>query len=244
MSEKRFYRLWLRGAFLGALFLGGTLSAGEAVDVALEEKATYWELFFTYGREINLTLAGLAFVALFLFFYLLLISRRSLTVPGALLQEMLDDIASGDIERASQRATKSRSLLGHVLLPALRLHDHPLERLHPVTEGAGRRAVGSLRQKAVYLANIGVLSPMLGLLGTVLGMITAFQSFATELDISAKQAMFTASIGKALITTAVGLIVGIPSMAAFYFASGRINRISDDLELAAEDVIASLRESA
>jgi biopolymer transport protein ExbB len=123
------------------------------------------------------------------------------------------------------------------------MHDHPVERLHQVSEGAGRRAVGALRQQATYLANIGVLAPMLGLLGTVLGMITAFESFSADLSITMKQTMLTAAIGRALITTASGLIVGIPSMAFYYFAIGRVNRISDELELAAENLIACLRET-
>ncbi len=232
---------------LFAVLVGGALSrpalAAEAAAPAGASRAmSYWELL-SYGKEINIVLAVLAFLAIFLFIHMLLITRRKLTVPSRLLQELLDDIASGDIERGCQRASASRSLLGRVVLPALKLHDHPVERLHQVTEGAGRRAVSALRQQATYLANIGVLSPMIGLLGTVLGMVTAFQSFGAELDVSLKQKMLTAAIGQALITTASGLIVGIPAMGCYYYAIGRVNRISDELELAAENVIACLRET-
>ncbi len=232
-------------AFAGLWYMAAAAQAGEEESLAglVAERATYWEVLLTHGWQINLVLGILAFFALFLFFHVMLVTRRRLTVPPGLYQEILDDIASGDIERAGQRAGKHRSLLGRVALPALRLHDRPLDRLQQVTEGAGRRAVGALRRRANYLANIGAISPMLGLLGTILGMVTAFESFSAELEVSAKQAMLTAAIGKALITTAVGLVVGIPSMAAYYYISGRINRISDELELAVETVVATLKES-
>lgn len=218
------------------------LSSAESDEVIAVSKATYWELF-SYGKEINILLACLAFLSLFLFFHVLMITRRKLTVPGTLLQTLLDDIASGDIEQGCTRAGNSRSLLGQVILPALKLHDHPLERLHQVTEGAGRRAVGLLRQRVTYLANIGAICPMLGLLGTVMGMMTAFASHGMELDVAMKQKMLTAAIGQAMTTTAVGLIVGIPSMAFYYFAIGRVNRIADELEMAAENVIACMQET-
>lgn len=238
-------RLARQSLLTGALALSCTaVAAGEPPPPGgLSTAMSYWELL-SYGKEINIVLAVLAFLAIFLFIHTLLITRRSLTVPSRLQQELLDDIASGDIERARQRAGASRSLLSRVVLPALKLHDHPVERLHQVTEGAGRRNVGALRQQTTYLANIGVLSPMIGLLGTVLGMVTAFQSFGAELEVSAKQQLLTAAIGQALITTASGLIVGIPAMAFYYFAIGRVNRIRDELELAAENVIACLRETS
>jgi biopolymer transport protein ExbB len=238
-----------RGLLLSLLLLlalalpltAGAALGGEAAP-PVEVRSTYWELL-RYGWQFNLTLGVLLFLAAFLFFHVMLITRRKLTVPGRLLQELLDDIASGDIERACQRASASRSLLGQVVLPALKLHDHPVERLHQVSEGAGRRAVSALRQQATYLANIGSLSPMIGLLGTVYGMVTAFQSFEAELELSVKQQMLTGAIGEALITTASGLLVGIPAMAAYYYAIGRVNRTSDELELATENVIACLRET-
>ncbi|MHC4885740.1 MAG: MotA/TolQ/ExbB proton channel family protein [Planctomycetota bacterium] len=218
-----------------------SLSAAEGEGGLGTAKATYWEIF-SHGKEINILLACLAFLALFLFFHVLMITRRRLTVPGALLQALLDDIASGDIEQGCRRAGESRSLLGQVVLPALKLHDHPLERLHQVTEGAGRRAVGALRQRVTYLANIGAICPMIGLLGTVMGMMTAFASHGMELDVAMKQKMLTAAIGQAMTTTAVGLIVGIPAMAFYYYAIGRVNRIADELEMAAENVIACMQE--
>lgn len=216
-------------------------TAAEIGSESLTAKSTYWHLLMTNGKEINIILMLFGILALFLFIHLLLITRRSRICPKGLMQLLLDDIASGDIEKAVQRTTKT-SLLGKIVRPIIKLHNHPLERLHQVAEGVGRRAVGGLRQKATYLANIGVLCPMIGLLGTVLGMITAFESFAAELDVSAKQAMLTAAIGKAMITTAMGLIVGIPSMAAYYYSIGKVNRISDELELNAEDIIASFSE--
>ncbi|MHC4870488.1 MAG: MotA/TolQ/ExbB proton channel family protein [Planctomycetota bacterium] len=227
---------------MAAPFLSKTLKAADSASDSLIAKATYWHLLMTNGKEINIVLMFFGILSLFLFIHLLLVTRKSKICPKGLMQLLQDDIASGDIEKACQRTARA-SMLEQIVLPILKLHTHPVERLHQIAEGAGRRIVGGLRQKATYLANIGVLCPMIGLLGTVLGMITAFESFAAELDVSAKQAMLTAAIGKAMITTAMGLIVGIPSMAAYYFSIGKVNRISDELELNAENIIASFRET-
>ncbi|MBN1256744.1 MAG: MotA/TolQ/ExbB proton channel family protein [Planctomycetes bacterium] len=229
------------------ILVGTAAACGLALAAELEapvepESSTYWELL-RYGWQINLVLGFLAFISIFLFIHVLLSTRRRFSAQPRLLQEFLDDVASGDIERASTRAVESRSLLGQVILPALKLHDHPDERMYQAAEGAGRRVIGDLRQRVTYLANIGVLCPMIGMLGTVMGMVTAFEAFGAELEITLKQSMFTGAIGKALITTAVGLIVGIPSMAFYFFTIGRVNRIRNELELAAETIIACLKET-
>ena len=242
----RALRAVLATLFLAVLALP-RLPAAEALpetgEDAAQASATFLDLLLEHGLYINIVLMALALLGLFLFLHTMLLTRRGVTLPKGLLQRVLDDIQSGQEEKALKRTEESRSLLGRVLRPALRLHHYPVERLHQAVEGTGRRLVGGLRQEAAYLANIGVLSPMIGLLGTVLGMITAFESFSAELDVSAKQAMLTAAIGKALITTAAGLVVGIPAMAAHYWVMGRVGRISDELELASESVIATLRET-
>lgn len=241
MQFKILFKVMTITATLSVICRNIALSAEESAQ-SLTAKATYWELLMTYGKEINIILMAFGAIALFLFIHVMLITRKNRTCPKGLMQLLMDDIASGDIEKARQRLDQN-SIFERIVDPILKLHNHPVERMHQIAEGAGRRVVSYMRQKVTYLANIGVLCPMIGLLGTVIGMITAFESFAAELDVSAKQAMLTAAIGKAMITTAMGLIVGIPSMAAYYLAIGRVNRISDELELNAENIIACFRET-
>ncbi len=225
--------------------MAGAMLALSAAAPAAEEPAaagarkTFLEIL-TYGLEINVILGLLAFIGLFLLFQALLATRAKLIAPPALLRQLLDDIASADIEAARKRAEESPSLLAQVILPGLKLHDRPLERINQAIEGTGRRVTGTLRQRVTYLANIGVLSPMLGLLGTVLGLMNAFQVMGATLKEGSKPIVMTAHIGQAMSTTAVGLMVGIPAMAAYYLCLSRIGRISDEIEAAAEEVAAAL----
>lgn len=213
--------------------------AGEPDGVT--EVATFLEIL-QYGWQINLVLGLLAFVALFLVFHVLLTTRTGLTVPNLFHKEVLDDIASGDLERAFKRASENPSLLADTIQPGLRLHDHPIERIHQAMEGAGRRAMGGLRQEVTFLANIGVLSPMLGLLGTVLGLLKMFRVMGTEQTVGSKAMLMSGHIGEAMSTTAVGLIVGIVAMGSYYLCLSRLGRIGDEVEIAAEEVVAALGE--
>jgi len=200
-------------------------------------------LGYKFSPVISVIFALLAFLALFLFFHLMLSTRSRLVIPEALLRHLLDDIASKDVEAAQKRVQENASVFSQIILPGLKLHDHPVDRIHQAVEGAGRRVVGALRQEASYLANIGVLSPMLGLLGTVLGLMRAFNVMGAE-DIMQgwKTPMMTSAIGQAMTTTAVGLMVGIPAMGAYYLCFSRIGRIADEVEIAAEEVVAAISE--
>ena len=122
------------------------------------------------------------------------------------------------------------------------IRDSPLERIHQALESSGRRAMGALRQEVTYLANIGVIAPMLGLLGTVLGLMDTFIVLAAQESEGAKAMMLGESIGKAIVTTVVGLFVAIPAMAAYYLLISRVNRIGDEMEIAVEEVAQALAE--
>lgn len=216
--------------------------AGDEETAAAGAPQTFLAML-AYGWQINLILGLMAFAGLFLVFHLLLRTRARFATSPSLLRAVLDDIASGDIEAARKRVETDPSLLASVLLPGLKLHDHPMDRIQQAMESAGRRAVGALRQEAVYLANLGVLAPMLGLLGTVLGLLEAFRVMGETIREGSKSIVLTGAIAEAIVTTVVGLIVGIPAMTAHYLCLSRVNRIGDESEAAAEEVAAALHEA-
>ncbi len=208
--------------------------------------ATFMDMIrlgYEFSPTITIIFALFTFIMLFIFFLTMLSTRNSLVAPGPLLRNLLDDIASKDIEAAQKRAQESPTLLGRVVLPGLRLHEHPMDRIQQAMEGAGRRVIGSLRTRIKILANIGVLSPMLGLLGTVLGLMKAFNVMGTE-EIAQgwKSQMMTSAIGEAMTTTALGLIVGIPAMGAYYYCISRLGRVSDEIEIGSEEIAAAISE--
>lgn len=122
------------------------------------------------------------------------------------------------------------------------LTKHPaatLAEAREIAQAEGIRLAGLWNQRISYLADIGSIAPMLGLLGTVLGMIKSFTVVAS--DIAASRPMMLAEgVSEALITTAAGLFVGIPAMAAYAFFRGRVQTMISDLEAATTILIAQL----
>ncbi|GHT05968.1 hypothetical protein FACS1894139_10770 [Planctomycetales bacterium] len=194
----------------------------------------------SYGWQINAVLGVLLFAALFLIAHILLGTRRQRIAPESLSRRLLDDLANHDADAAQCHAEASSSALGALALAGLRARRETFDRVTAAMESAGRRALAPVRQEINYLAHIGTLSPMLGLLGTVLGLTKAFNAMGAEATEGLRSAMMTACIGEALGTTVVGLLVGIPAMAAYYLCLSRYSRLGDELEAAAETFAAAL----
>jgi biopolymer transport protein ExbB len=107
------------------------------------------------------------------------------------------------------------------------------------TEGAAQAA--SLQHRIVYLADIGMLSPMIGLLGTVVGIIKSFGVLASpQTAESSRNVLLAGGVSEALIATAGGLILGLSSMAFYALFRGRVQRLISDLEISSTHILGML----
>jgi biopolymer transport protein ExbB len=107
------------------------------------------------------------------------------------------------------------------------------------TEGATQAA--SFQHRIIYLADIGMLSPMIGLLGTVVGIIKSFGVLASRQTAEAsRNVLLAGGVSEALIATAGGLVLGITSMAFYAFFRGRVQRLISDLEIASTHILSLL----
>lgn len=153
------------------------------------------------------------------------------------LDSALDAWGRGDQAAALARLRDSRSPSARVVLSAMRAVGKGLQ-IALVREEALRVAaleLASLRSHLRTLEVIGMLSPLLGLLGTVMGMITAFQQLASA-GSRVDPAMLSGGIWEALLTTAVGLIVAIPVVASVHVFERGVER----QQLAIEDALTRL----
>ena len=108
--------------------------------------------------------------------------------------------------------------------------------LKELIEGEGGRQAVLIQNQTQYLMDIAVISPMVGLLGTVIGMLGAFNAVASDIA-QARPMMLAAGVSQALITTAAGLIVGIPAMMFYAYFRGRTNRIISHMESFSADLL-------
>jgi biopolymer transport protein ExbB len=109
-----------------------------------------------------------------------------------------------------------------------------------VAEAEGSRQAGLLSSRITYLADIGSIAPMVGLLGTVLGMIKSFLQVSSGDVTGVRQMELAEGVSEALITTAAGLMIGIPALVFYSLFRGRVQKYIAELEAAATHLMALL----
>jgi biopolymer transport protein ExbB len=108
-----------------------------------------------------------------------------------------------------------------------------------IAETEGTRVASRLNNKVIYLADIGMIAPLLGLLGTVIGIIRSFGALGAQQG-TALYGALSSGISEALINTSAGLAIGIPALMFYAFFRGRAQRLISDLESAVTQVVALL----
>ncbi len=112
--------------------------------------------------------------------------------------------------------------------------------IREVAEAEGSRQAGMLNQRITYLADIGSIAPMLGLLGTVIGMIKSFLQISTGGFEGVRQMQLASGVSEALITTAAGLVIGIVALVFYSLFRGRVQKFVSELEAASTHMMALL----
>src|SRR2546427_1135425 len=114
------------------------------------------------------------------------------------------------------------------------------QQVREIAETEGTRVAASLNNRVIYLADIGMIAPLLGLLGTVFGIIHSFGALGRS-DLGAtRYVALSSGISQALVNTAAGLAIGIPAMMFYAFFRGRAQRLISELEAASTHVLALL----
>lgn len=170
--------------------------------------------------------------------------RKSALMPEAVVQEVEELIARGDLQGAMQacRDPANQCLFTDVVLAGLERYEASefgFAEYRAAVEEAGEDQTARLYRKTEVLNVIGAIAPMLGLLGTVQGMIIAFNTIASTGG-AAKPYELADSISLALVTTFEGLVVAIPTMTAFSFFRSRIDSIVAEAGKRIEQVLMPL----
>jgi len=113
------------------------------------------------------------------------------------------------------------------------------QQVREIAETEGTRVAASLNNRVIYLADIGMIAPLLGLLGTVLGIIRSFGALGADLG-TARYVLLSKGISEALVNTCAGLAIGIPAMIFYAFFRGKAQKLISELESATTHVLALL----
>jgi biopolymer transport protein ExbB len=156
------------------------------------------------------------------------------------LRAVDERLAARDVPGAIRAARESNTPAGRILLAGLERHGEGSERVMKAIENVGLIQMAGLESGLVWLATIANVAPLLGFLGTVIGMIQAFQNIEAAGEVEAT--LVAGGIKVALITTASGLAIAIPINIMHNYFVTRVDRLVIDMEESAQKMIDTLHE--
>lgn len=154
--------------------------------------------------------------------------RKTKNIPANLVQSLSYVNTEKDLETIRSTSQRTNSPLGILITEIINLKNEPKDILTEHIYTLGRAQITNLERGLTLLEIIAMISPLLGLLGTVLGMVDIF-NVITAGGLGNAQ-MLASGIAKALITTVVGLIIGIPSLVAYYLYIRKVEEIGIELQ--------------
>lgn len=218
-----------------SLLLLGQMDAAAAATGAGPSSAaqvkSVWD-FVVKGGPMMIPITICSLVALTVIIERLLSLRRRRVIPAGFLtglQAVLDE-GLEDRTAAIEYCQQDGSPVANVFAAGIKRLREPVELLEKHIQDAGERVVLRLRRYLRLLSVIASISPLLGLLGTIFGMITAFQTVAMSGEALGKAELLAKGIYEAMITTAAGLLVAIPTLIGYHWISARIEQLVIEMD--------------
>jgi biopolymer transport protein ExbB len=231
-----------RAAVLSALLAPATVARAQEAVPPIRPEATLWEVVLS-GGPVMIPLGILSVIAVMLVLIYLFTMRRGAVVTKRYMTTADALLRKRDYLGLLAISNRHREAVARIMQRTLDfITQHPeatFAEAREIAETEGTRQAAALNQRIAYLADIGTIAPMLGLFGTVLGMIKSFSVVASDI-VASRPIMLAEGVSEALVTTAAGLCIGIPAMAAYAFFRGRVQSLIAELEAASTQLIALL----
>ena len=185
----------------------------------------------------------LSIVCIYIFIERAIVINRATKHDESFMKRIKDYIHEGEIESAMNLCKKNDSPYARLIAKGISRIGRPMNDVLVAIENTGNIEIASLGKGLPWLATTASGAPMLGFLGTVIGMVQAFFDIASQ-GTAASIATFSAGIYTALVTTVAGLIVGIIAMFAYNYLVARINSVMNMLESKSMEFMDLLNEPA
>ena len=183
-----------------------------------------------YGGWIMIVLALMLAFGIYLFIERLVILTKATKEDKTFMNRIRDYIKEGKIDSAIALCRKQNTPSSHMVEKGITRIGRPIQDVQVAIENVGNLEVSKLEKGLVLMATIAAGAPMLGFLGTVLGMIQTFYNMAQNASGVIEIASLSEGMYQAMVTTVGGLIVGILAMFAYNFLVSRIDRVVRQLE--------------
>lgn len=198
----------------------------EVVETATE--MNLWDMVVK-GGWIMLILALLSVICVYIFVERLMVIRKASKVDPVFMDRIRDYVKTDELKSAINFCRVTNTPAANMIEKGIERIDRPASEVQAALENAGNLEVAKLEQRLSVMATISSGAPMIGFLGTVLGMVKAFWEMANagnNIDIT----LLSGGIYEAMITTVGGLIVGIIAMFAYNYLVSRVNDVANVLE--------------
>lgn len=188
-------------------------------------------------------LAILALISIYILIERSIVVFRASRTDESFMKRIRDYVHEGELDSAMRLCQNTNSPYSRLIMKGINRIGRPMNDVLVAIENTGNLEVAALSKGLSWLATTAAGAPMIGFLGTVIGMVQAFYSIASAGN-SASIGDFAGGIYTALVTTVAGLIVGILAMFAYNFLVARINKVMNQMEAKTMEFMDLLNEPA
>lgn len=211
-------------------------AATGAAQVA-ERSRSLWDMI-TAGGPMVIPIMACSFVLLLVVFERTLSLRRSRVVPRLFVERFLLQIGEGALEKseALDRCGQNDSSIAKVFTAAVRKWGKPAVEVEQAVLDEGERVANELRRFLRVINGVSTVCPLLGLLGTVSGMMESFDVIANS-SAMGRTELLAGGIGSALLSTAAGLSVAIPALIFYLYFVGRVDSLVMEIDRRGQEIV-------
>jgi biopolymer transport protein ExbB len=233
VTKRALFASLLRMSFVFALLAIPAMAQDEG------SQESVLSLIFRAGGIIGYVIMGLSVIGLALIIeHAISVSREKLAPPDV-IETIESHLDNNDVQGAYEFCEQNPNYLTNIMVAALPKVNHGFDSMEQAAQDVGEEEAIKLHAKISWLSLIGNIAPLLGLLGTVSGMLKSFG--VIEKSVSPNPAELAGGIKEALVTTMLGLMVAVPVMVGFFFFRNRVVKIVLEISAIAEDMLDRFR---
>ncbi|MFB6317736.1 MotA/TolQ/ExbB proton channel family protein [Saccharicrinis sp. FJH54] len=215
---------------------------GDTTEEAAQTGISFFDLALK-GGWIMIPIALLFIFALYIFFERFLVIKQKSKVDPGFMNRIKDYISDNKIDSAINLCEQTKTPVARMIEKGITRLGRPLEDVNAAIENVGNLEIAKMEKGLAFLATISGGAPMIGFLGTVIGMIRAFYDMANagnNIDVG----LLSNGIYTAMVTTVAGLIVGIIAYFAYNFLVARVDKVVHKMESSTMEFLDLLNEPA
>jgi biopolymer transport protein ExbB len=202
--------------------------------------------FFWDGGPLMFPIAVCSFALLVVVFERFIALRRGRVVPAPFVKRMLEQMRDGQVDRekALKLCEENGSPAAQVIAAAVKKWGRSSVEVEQAILDSGERVTNQLRRNLRVMNGISQVAPLLGLLGTVVGMILSFNGLSTSAGAEGQREVLASGIAQALITTASGMFVAIPALIAYLYFVGRVDQLVIEIDALGQQIVELISSDA